>query len=155
MLVDEKIENKEIAKQYKELLKISYQQLKLEDKKLIRLAFNTAVDAHKHQRRKSGEAYIFHPISVAKIVASEIGLDATSISAALLHDTIEDTNYKLVDIEKLFGKNVAKIVSGLTKISRINKDSDISFQSENFRKMLLTINDDISSNSIFSDLLSK
>ena len=104
MLVDEKIENKEIAKQYKELLKISYQHLKLEDKKLIRLAFNTAVDAHKHQRRKSGEAYIFHPISVAKIVASEIGLDATSISAALLHDTIEDTNYKLVDIEKLFGK---------------------------------------------------
>ena len=143
MLVDEKIENKEIAKQYKELLKISYQHLKLEDKKLIRLAFNTAVDAHKHQRRKSGEAYIFHPISVAKIVASEIGLDATSISAALLHDTIEDTNYKLVDIEKLFGKNVAKIVSGLTKISRLNKDADVSFQAENFRKMLLTINDDI------------
>ena len=143
MLVDEKIENKEIAKQYKELLKISYQHLKLEDKKLIRLAFNTAVDAHKHQRRKSGEAYIFHPISVAKIVASEIGLDATSISAALLHDTIEDTNYKLIDIEKLFGKNVTKIVSGLTKISRLKKDTDISHQAENFRKMLLTINDDI------------
>ena len=142
MLVDEKIENKEIAKQYKELLKISYQQLKLEDKELIRLAFNTAVDAHKHQRRKS-EKHIFSPISVAKIVASEIGLDATSISAALLHDTIEDTNYKLVDIEKLFGKNVAEIVSGLTKISRLNKDADISFQAENFRKMLLTINDDI------------
>ena len=88
MLVDEKIENKEIAKQYKELLRISYQHLRPEDKKLIRLAFNTAVDAHRHQRRKSGEAYIFHPISVAKIVASEIGLDATSISAALLHDTI-------------------------------------------------------------------
>ena len=104
MLVDERIENKEIAKQYKELLRISYQHLKLEDKKLIRLAFNTAVDAHKHQRRKSGEAYIFHPISVAKIVASEIGLDSTSISAALLHDTIEDTKYNLVDIEKLFGK---------------------------------------------------
>ena len=123
-------------------MKISYQQLKLEDKELIRLAFNTAVDAHKHQRRKSGEAYIFHPISVTKI-ASEIGLDATSIWAALLHDTIEDTNYKLVDIEKIFGKNVAKIVSGLTKISRLNKDADISFQAENFRKMLLTINDDI------------
>ena len=143
MLVDEKIENKEITKQYKELLKISYQHLKPEDKKLIRLAFNTAVNAHKHQRRKSGEAFIFHPISVAKIVASEIGLDATSISAALLHDTVEDTNFKLVDIEKLFGKNVTKIVSGLTKISRLNKDTDISFQAENFRKMLLTINDDI------------
>ncbi len=143
MFVDEKVENKEIAKQYKELLRISYQQLDPSDKKLIRLAFNTAVDAHKHQRRKSGEAYIFHPISVAKIVASEIGLDATSISAALLHDTVEDTNYKLIDIEKLFGKNVTKIVSGLTKISRLNKDADISFQAENFRKMLLTINDDI------------
>ena len=87
MLVDERIENKEIAKQYKELLRISYQHLKPEDKKLIRLAFNTAVDAHRHQRRKSGEAYIFHPISVAKIVASEIGLDATSISA--LYFTIQ------------------------------------------------------------------
>ena len=95
MLVDEKIENKEIAKQYKELLKISYQHLKLEDKKLIRLAFNTAVDAHKH-REENLEKHIFSPISVAKIVASEIGLDATSISAALLHDTIEDTNYKLL-----------------------------------------------------------
>ncbi len=143
MLVDAQIENKEIAKQYKELLRISYQQLNPDDKKLIRLAFNTAVSAHKHQRRKSGEAYIFHPISVAKIVASEIGLDAISISAALLHDTVEDTNYKLVDIEKLFGKNVTKIVSGLTKISRLKKDADISHQAENFRKMLLTINDDI------------
>ena len=115
MLVDEEIENKEIAKQYKELLRISYLQLTNEDKKLIRLAFNTAVDAHKNQRRKSGEAYIFHPIAVAKIVASEIGLDATSIAAALLHDTVEDTEYTLNDIERLFGNTVAKIVHGLTK----------------------------------------
>lgn len=143
MVIDEEVENKEIAKQYKELLKISYLQLSRADKSLIRLAFNTAVDAHKNQRRKSGEAYIFHPIAVAKIVASEIGLDATSIAAALLHDTIEDTEYTLDDIERLFGNTVAKIVHGLTKISHLKKDTDISFQAENFRKMLLTLNDDI------------
>ncbi len=143
MQIDEEIENKEIAKQYKELLKISYLQLSTEDKKLIRLAFNTAVDAHKSQRRKSGEAYIFHPIAVAKIVASEIGLDATSIAAALLHDTVEDTKYTLDDIERLFGNTVAKIVHGLTKISHLKKDTDVSLQAENFRKMLLTLNDDI------------
>lgn len=143
MLIDEQIENKEIAKQYKELLKISYLQLTAADKKLIRLAFNTAVDAHKNQRRKSGEAYVFHPIAVAKIVASEIGLDATSIAASLLHDTVEDTDYTLDDIERLFGNTVAKIVHGLTKISHLKKDTDISLQAENFRKMLLTLNDDI------------
>ena len=143
MIIDEQIENKEIAKQYKELLRISYLQLTDEDKKLIRLAFDTAVDAHKNQRRKSGEAYIFHPIAVAKIVASEIGLDAASIAAALLHDTIEDTDYTLDDIERLFGSTVAKIVYGLTKISHLKKDTDISLQAENFRKMLLTLNDDI------------
>ncbi len=143
MLIDEETENKEIAKQYKDLLKISYLQLSAVDKKLIRLAFNTAVDAHKTQRRKSGEAYIFHPIAVAKIVASEIGLDATSIAAALLHDTVEDTEYTLDDIERLFGNTVAKIVHGLTKISHLKKDKDVSLQAENFRKMLLTLNDDI------------
>ena len=143
MIIDQQIENKETAKQYKELLRISYLQLTDEDKKLIRLAFDTAVDAHKNQRRKSGEAYIFHPIAVAKIVASEIGLDAASIAAALLHDTIEDTDYTLDDIERLFGSTVAKIVYGLTKISHLKKDTDISLQAENFRKMLLTLNDDI------------
>ena len=143
MIIDQQIENKEIAKQYKELLRISYLQLTDEDKKLIRLAFDTAVDAHKNQRRKSGEAYIFHPIAVAKIVASEIGLDAASIAAALLHDTVEDTDYTLDDIERLFGSTVAKIVHGLTKISHLKKDTDISLQAENFRKMLLTLNDDI------------
>jgi GTP diphosphokinase / guanosine-3',5'-bis(diphosphate) 3'-diphosphatase len=97
-------ENKDIARQYKELLRISYRSLNDEDKKLIRLAFDTAVDAHKDQRRKSGEAYIFHPIAVAKIVASGIGLDATSIAAALLHDVVEDTKYTLVDIEKCLEK---------------------------------------------------
>ncbi|WP_298528989.1 RelA/SpoT family protein [uncultured Christiangramia sp.] len=136
-------ENKQIARQYKELLRISYQTLSEDDKKLIRKAFDTAVDAHKDQRRKSGEAYIFHPIAVAKIVASEIGLDATSIAAALLHDVVEDTEYTLLNIEKMFGETVAKIVDGLTKISSLKKDKDVSLQAENFRKMLLTLNDDV------------
>ncbi|HBB48288.1 MAG TPA: RelA/SpoT family protein, partial [Flavobacteriaceae bacterium] len=136
-------ENKELAKQYKELLKISYQTLSRADKKLIRTAFDTAVDAHKEQRRKSGEAYIFHPIAVAKIVASEIGLDATSIAAALLHDVVEDTPYTLADIEQIFGETIARIVNGLTKISQLEYQKDVSLQAENFRKMLLTLNEDI------------
>lgn len=141
--IDKEQENKAIAKQYKELLKISYRILSKEDKKLIRSAFDVAVDAHKHQRRKSGEAYIFHPIAVAKIVASEIGLDATSIAAALLHDVIEDTKYTFTDIEQLFGETVARIVQGLTKISKMPYEGDVSLQAENFRKMLLTLNEDI------------
>ena len=136
-------ENKEIAKEYKELLKISYRTLSAADKKLIRSAFDVAVDAHKNQRRKSGEAYIFHPIAVAKIVASEIGLGATSIIAALLHDVVEDTEYGLADIEQMFGETVARIVDGLTKISALEYDSNVSLQAENFRKMLLTLNEDI------------
>ena len=136
-------ENKEIAKQYKELLRISYQNLTAADKKLIRTAFDVAVDAHKNQRRKSGEAYVFHPIAVAKIVASEIGLDATSIVSALLHDVVEDTEYTLDDIERMFGETVARIVDGLTKIAHLKKDMNISQQAENFRKMLLTLHDDV------------
>ena len=138
------IENKAIAKAYKELLKVSYQTLTVDDKKLIRHAFEVAIDAHKDQRRKSGEAYIFHPIAVAKIVAQEIGMDATSIAAALLHDVVEDNpNYTIADMERLFGETVARIVDGLTKISSLKKDMDVSLQAENFRKMLLTLNDDV------------
>ncbi|MEM9680309.1 MAG: RelA/SpoT family protein, partial [Bacteroidota bacterium] len=137
-------ENAAIAKAYKELLKVSYQTLTREDKKLIRQAFEVALDAHKDQRRKSGEAYIFHPIAVAKIVAQEIGLDATSIAAALLHDVVEDNpNFTIADIEQLFGETVARIVDGLTKISSLKKDMDVSLQAENFRKMLLTLNEDV------------
>ncbi len=137
------IENKEITRQYKELLRISYQTLTTSDKKLIRSAFEVALDAHKEQRRKSGEAYIFHPIAVAKIVASEIGLDAVSIASALLHDVVEDTEYTLDDIERMFGETVARIVDGLTKIAHLKKDMNISQQAENFRKMLLTLHDDV------------
>ena len=136
-------ENKEISKRYKDLLKGTYQTLSKEDKKLIRTAFDLAVEAHSDQRRKSGEPYIYHPIAVAKIVAYEIGLGATSIAAALLHDVVEDTYYTVEDMERLFGENIARIVSGLTKISRLNKEQDASIQAENFRKMLLTLNDDV------------
>ncbi|SNR68339.1 GTP pyrophosphokinase [Maribacter sedimenticola] len=136
-------ENKLIAQEYKELLRISYQTLTDEDKTLIRSAFEVAVDAHKNQRRKSGEAYIFHPIAVAKIVASEIGLDAVSIASALLHDVVEDTEYTLDDLDRMFGETVARIVDGLTKIAHLKKEMNISQQAENFRKMLLTLNDDV------------
>ncbi len=136
-------ENKEIASRYKDLLKGTYQLLTTEDKKSIRKAFDLAVDAHSSQRRKTGEPYIYHPIAVAKIVAYEIGLGVTSIVAALLHDVVEDTEYTLEDIEREFGETVARIVNGLTKISRLNKEQDASIQAENFRKMLLTLNDDV------------
>jgi len=141
--IDIEQENKAIAREYKELLRISYQTLTEEDKKLIRKAFDVAVDAHKDQRRKSGEAYIFHPIAVAKIVASEIGLGATSIAAALMHDVVEDTDITVEDIEKMFNPKIAKIVEGLTKIAQVKTDNEISMQAENFRKMLLTLNDDV------------
>ena len=135
-------ENVQIAKAYKDLLRISYQKLTAADKKMIRLALDNAVDAHKDQRRKSGEPYILHPIAVAKIVADDIGLGAPSIAAALLHDVVEDTKYTIDDIESIHGAQIAKIVDGLTKISSLKKDKNVSLQAENFRKMLLTLNDD-------------
>lgn len=136
-------ENKEIARRYKDLLKGTYQRLTTTDKKNIRKAFDLSVEAHSEQRRKTGEPYIYHPIAVAKIVANEIGLGPRSIVAALLHDVVEDTHYTLEDIEQEFGETIARIVNGLTKISRLNKEQDASIQAENFRKMLLTLNDDV------------
>ena len=141
--IDFEKENKAILQEYKELLRISYQTLTAEDKKLIRKAFDVAVDAHKDQRRKSGEAYIFHPIAVAKIVASEIGLGATAIAAALMHDVVEDTPIMIEDIERMFNPKVAQLVEGLTKISKVQKEMNVSMQAENFRKMILTLNDDV------------
>jgi len=135
-------ENQEISRRYKDMLKHTYQTLTKDDKKIIRKAFDLAVDAHKDQRRKTGEPYIFHPIEVAKIVADEIGLGATSIAAALMHDVVEDTNYTLEDIAELFDEKIAKIIDGLTKISILNKQ-DVSIQSENYRKLLLTLSEDV------------
>ena len=135
--------NIELKKELKLLLKKSYQELTKIEKKSIKLAFETAKNAHGNQVRKSGEPYIFHPLKVARIVSEEIGLGATSIIAALLHDVVEDTNITLDDIEILFGKEVSKIVEGLTKISKLSKDKRVSIQAENFKKMLLSINDDV------------
>lgn len=141
--IDIEKENKAIAKEYKELLRISYQTLSPDDKKIIRKAFDVAVEAHKDQRRKSGEAYIFHPIAVAKIVASEIGLGPTAIAAALMHDVVEDSPITVEEIEKMFNPKIAQLVDGLTKIAKVKTDQEISMQAENFRKMLLTLNDDV------------
>ncbi|NQX80847.1 MAG: bifunctional (p)ppGpp synthetase/guanosine-3',5'-bis(diphosphate) 3'-pyrophosphohydrolase [Flavobacteriaceae bacterium] len=136
-------ENKNIAAKYKDLLKESYQTLSKEGKDTIRRAFDLAIEAHKSQRRKSGEPYIYHPIAVAKIVAYEIGLGSTAISAALLHDVVEDTDYTEEDINERFGPKIASLVAGLTKMSHLNSEQDTSLQAENFRKMLLTLNEDV------------
>ena len=142
-LVSEKSTNRRIAREYKKLLKISYQDLNENDVELIRNALDVAIDAHKDQYRKSGEPYIFHPLAVAKIAAEKIGLDSVGIASALLHDVVEDSKYSIEDIESKFGETIAKIVSGLTKISKLKKDIILSIQAENFRKMLLTLNDDV------------
>lgn len=136
-------EKKEIIKRYKDMLSDTYETLTKKDKELIRKAFDLAADAHIEQRRKTGEPYIYHPIAVAKIVSNEIGLGAISIAAALLHDVVEDTEYTTEDIDRLFGKTIARIVKGLTKISHLKKDQDVSLQAENYRKMLLTLHDDV------------
>jgi len=136
-------ERQEILKRYKNLLKVCKPNSSAEDKKLIRKAFNLAVEAHKDMRRKSGEPYIYHPIAVAYISASEIGLGTTSVICALLHDVVEDTDYTLTDIRGLFGEKVARIIDGLTKISEIFDNTSPSIQAENFKKMLLTLSDDV------------
>lgn len=141
MSYDLEQENKEILARYKDLISNTYRTLDEENNKLIRKAFDIALDAHKDQRRKTGEPYIYHPIAVAKIVATEIGLGATSIACALLHDVIEDSDYTYEDLKKIFGEKIAAIVNGLTKISIMNHQN-ISVQSENYRKLLLTLSED-------------
>ncbi|MDO5615269.1 MAG: RelA/SpoT family protein [Cruoricaptor ignavus] len=141
MMYDIEQENKEILARYKDLISNTYRTLDEEQNKLIRKAFDIALDAHKDQRRKTGEPYIYHPIEVAKIVANEIGLGTTSIACALLHDVIEDSEYTYDDLKKIFGEKIADIVNGLTKISVMNHQN-ISIQSENYRKLLLTLSED-------------
>ena len=143
MLVEDKILPKEINNLYEDLVKGSYQILNKEEKKIIKDSLIIAYNAHEGQLRKSGELYIYHPLGVAKIVAHNIGLDCDSIAAALLHDVVEDTKLTIKDINKAVGKNIGKIVDGLTKISILRKNKDYSVQAENYRRMLLTLHNDI------------
>lgn len=139
--IDLEKERKEILAAFKGLLRATKNRTK-KDTELIRKAFDVAVDAHKEMRRKSGEPYIYHPIAVARICAEEMGLGATAIACALLHDTVEDTHITLQDVEDLFGTKARRIIDGLTKIPDVF-DQNTSIQAENFRKMILTISDDL------------
>lgn len=121
---------------YNDLIESCSKHVKVKDIKLIRKAFDLAKESHKGVKRKSGEPYIVHPIAVAKIVTAEIGLGATAITCALLHDVVEDTEYTLEDIEHFFGEKIASIIDGLTKISGVF-DNRSSLQAENFRKCFL------------------
>jgi GTP diphosphokinase / guanosine-3',5'-bis(diphosphate) 3'-diphosphatase len=139
--LNEEQEKKEIIRHYRALLKSLRPKLKKGDKELVRQAFEMAAEAHKTMRRKSGEPYIIHPIAVAMICVEEIGLGVRSTICALLHDTVEDTDISLEDVEREFGIEIAKIVDGLTKISSVI-DTNTSQQAENFKKILLTLTDD-------------
>lgn len=141
-MIDIDNEKKIILKEYRGLLRSLRKNVSPQEKKMVREAFELAMESHKDMRRKSGEPYVLHPIAVAKIVSEEMGLDATSVICALLHDTVEDTEVTLEEIERTFNKEIAKIVDGLTKISGVF-DLNSSIQAENFRKLLLTLNDDI------------
>lgn len=135
-------EKKEILRQYRKLLRYAKPFLQGDDAKTIKRAFNMSQEAHKNMRRRSGEPYISHPLAVAQICVEEIGLGTTSIVSALLHDVVEDTEMEIEDIERHFGTKVARIIDGLTKISDVF-DHGSSQQAENFRKMLLTLSDDV------------
>ncbi len=141
--LNEEEEKKLILREYRALLRALKHRLKKGDRKMVRRAFEISVDAHKDMRRKSGEPYILHPIAVARIVVEEIGLGVTSAICALLHDTVEDTEITLEDVEREFGSNYAKIINGLTKISNVvDLKAETTVQAENFRKILLTLAED-------------
>jgi GTP pyrophosphokinase len=142
VVVDAIEEKREIINRYRRLLRKAKPVLKEGDAKLIKRAFTIAMEAHKNMRRKSGEPYIFHPVTVAEICVEEIGLGTTSIVAALLHDVVEDTDIQLSDIERTFGKKITSIVDGLTKIRGVF-EYGTSAQAENFRKMLFTLSEDV------------
>jgi len=135
-------EKKEIVRQYRALLRALKTKLKKGDKELVRVAFEMAAEAHRDMRRKSGEPYILHPLAVALISVDEIGLGVTSAICALLHDTVEDTEVTLEDVDREFGTLCAKIIDGLTKISNVIDSGNSTEQAENFKKILLTLADD-------------
>src|SRR6186713_1975597 len=139
--LNEEQERKLILREYRSLMRSLKTKIKPGDKDLLRAAFEMSVDAHKTMRRKSGEPYILHPIAVAMICVEEIGLGVRSTICALLHDTVEDTDISLEDVEREFGNEIARIVDGLTKISNVI-DVNASQQAENFKKILLTLTDD-------------
>src|SRR6186713_3261165 len=139
--LNEEQERKLILREYRSLMRSLKTKIKPGDKDLLRAAFEISVDAHKTMRRKSGEPYIIHPIAVAMICVEEIGLGVRSTICALLHDTVEDTDITLEDIEKEFGNEISRIVDGLTKISNV-VDNNSTQQAENFKKILLTLTDD-------------
>ncbi|MDA0330877.1 MAG: HD domain-containing protein, partial [Bacteroidetes bacterium] len=143
MLVENKILPKEITELLDHILDSSYQKITSKEKKIIHKSLLIAFNGHDGQVRKSGEAYIHHPLEVAKIVAKDIGLDYISIASAILHDTVEDTEVTLEDLDENVGSDISKIVDGLTKISTLKKNEDYSIQAENYRKMLLTLHSDI------------
>lgn len=140
--LDEEQEKKEIVRHYRALLRALKPRLKKGDRELVRTAFEMAADAHKDMRRKSGEPYILHPLAVAQITVEEIGLGVRSAICALLHDTVEDTEVTLEDVEREFGTEIANIVNGLTKISNVIDSNTSTTQAENFKKILLTLADD-------------
>ncbi len=144
-IINTEEEKKELIKRYRSLLKACRRKLDKNDKAHIRKAFDVAMEAHQDMRRKSGEPYIYHPIAVAQICAEEIGLGATSVICALLHDVVEDTDMTLADMKGMFGEKVAQIIDGLTKIKGVEiiDPTNFSIQAENFRKMLLTLSDDV------------
>lgn len=139
--LNEEQEKKEIVRRYRALLRALKPKLKSGDKELVRSAFEMSVEAHKTMRRKSGEPYIFHPLAVAMICVEEEGLGVRSCICALLHDTVEDTDITLEDIQQEFGAEITKIIDGLTKIATV-VDNNSSQQAENFKKILLTLTDD-------------
>jgi len=139
--LNEEEEKKEILRHYRALLRALKPKLKPGDKELVRRAFEISAEAHKTMRRKSGEPYILHPLAVAMICVEEIGLGVRSTICALLHDTVEDTDISLDDVQREFGSEIAKIVDGLTKISNV-LDTNTTKQAENFKKILLTLTDD-------------
>ena len=142
-LTQEQADEKQINDAFQELLDRYLESKHRKKVEIITKAFNFAKQAHKGVRRRSGEPYILHPIAVARIACVEIGLGSTSICSALLHDVVEDTDYTVEDIENLFGPKIAQIVDGLTKISGGIFGDRASAQAENFKKLLLTMNDDI------------
>jgi guanosine-3',5'-bis(diphosphate) 3'-pyrophosphohydrolase len=141
-VIDQEAERKEILRRYRNLLNVYHPDNQLREIRGIRKAFLLAVDAHKDMRRKTGEPYIYHPLEVARIIVSEIGLGETAVICALLHDVVEDTDYSLEYIEKQFGSDIARIIDALTKVKEISDNSNPSRQAENFKKMLLTLSVD-------------